>query len=395
MEIPSTKPFFSEEEIQNISGEICTILRSGRLILGPHTQKFEESFREYCGVKHAVGVSSATAALEISLRYFDVREKEVIVPTNTFIATSNSVIYSGGTPVLVDMKSDTLCIDPTDVLKKLTPRTKGIIVVHLAGLPCPDMDQIREICREKSLFLIEDAAHAHGASIEGRKTGSLADAGCFSFYPTKIMTTCTGGMITTDNDSLAEYAISLRHHGVGKNLRNMVGRDLNCIDNLGNDWLMDEISALLGIYQLKSLETNLRRRNDIANMYTDGLRNLKAVNTFGVPPHIRHGYYKFPILLSPEIDKAAFVEKMKSDRGISLGSVYNPPCHLQPVYQKLFGYHMGMFPTAEATLPRVVCLPIFPQMTNQEINHVIQSVKEFVLSFRISGNPVEVQDAIG
>jgi len=347
------------------------------LILGSYTRKLEESFREYCGVRHAVAVSSGTAALEITLRYFDVRGKDVIVPTNSFIASSNAVIYSGGIPILADIKADTLCLDPADLLKRITPETKGVVLVHIAGLPCPEIEEIREICKEKNLFLIEDASHAHGASINGQKTGSLGDAGCFSFYPTKVMTTCTGGMITTNDSSLAKYAISLRHHGVGEKLDNFAaGGDLNNIENLGNDWLMDEISALLGVYQLKTLEANIQRRNEIARMYAEGLINLEEdVKLFNVPPHIKHSYYKYPILLSRNIDKREFTNKMKTDCGISIGSVYDPPCHLQPVYQKLFGFRSGMFPVAEATLTKVACLPMYQQMTNHEVDYVLQSLK--------------------
>lgn len=390
MEIPSTRPFFSEEDIEAILDEVRSILRSGQLILGPYTQKLEQSFREYCGVRHAVAVSSCTAALEIALRYFNVRGKEVIVPTNTFIASSNAVIFSGGIPVLADIKSDTLCLDPADLSKRITPETKGVIVVHIAGLLCPEIEEIREICREKQLFLLEDVAHAHGASINGQKTGSLADAGCFSFYPTKVMTTCTGGMITTNDSSLAGYAISLRHHGVGRYLG--VGRDLNNIVNLGNDWLMNEISALLGIYQLRALDANLRRRNEIAQSYADALMNIEGVELFEVPSHIRHSYYKYPVLLSQTMDKRELVEKMKSECGISLGSVYDPPCHLQPVYQKLFGFRSGMFPTAEATLTRVVCLPMFQQMTNQEVDYVLQSLKEVLPSCQVNASQVKYQN---
>lgn len=370
MEIPSTRPFFSEEDIEAISDEIGSILRNGQLILGKYTQTLEESFRQYCGVRYAVAVSSCTAALEIALRYSNVTRKEVVVPTNTFIASCNAVIYSGGTPVLADIKPDTLCLDPIDLLKRITPETKGVIVVHIAGLPCPETEEIRDTCKKKGLFLLEDVAHAHGATIDGQKTGSIGNAGCFSFYPTKVTTTCTGGMITTNDDNLAEYAISLRHHGVG--------RDLNNIVNLGNDWLMDEISALLGIYQLRALEANVRRRNEIAQMYADSLAQLEGIQLFNVPPHIRHSYYKYPILLSSNIDKRKFVAKIKTDCGISVGSVYDPPCHLQPVYQKLFGFHRGMFPVAEATLARVVCLPMFQQMTNQEVDYVLQSVRRIL-----------------
>jgi dTDP-4-amino-4,6-dideoxygalactose transaminase len=288
------------------------------------------------------------------------------------------------------MKADTLCLDPTDLLKRITPETKGVMVVHIAGLPCPEIKEIRDICQKEGLFLIEDVAHAHGASIDGQKTGSFGDAGCFSFYPTKVMTTCTGGMITTNDDGLAEYAISLRHYGVGRDLNNTaVGKDLNQIVHLGNDWLMDEISALLGIYQLRALDANIGRRNEIAQTYADGLMNLDKVELFNVPPHIRHSYYKYPVLLSPTIDKQELVEKMKRDRGISLGSIYDPPCHLQPVYQKLFGFRSGMFPTAEAMLKRVVCLPMFQQMTNQEVDYVLQSFHRILPGCQVSVSRVK------
>lgn len=368
MEIPSTKPFFKEEDIQAILDEVRAILHSGRLILGPYTRDFEKSFREYCGVKHAIAVSSCTAALEIALRYLDVKGKEVIVPTNTFIASSNAVLYSGGTPVLADINPDTLCLDPEDTLKRITAKTCGIIVVHIAGLICPEIDRLREICQEKGLFLLEDAAHAHGATINGKKAGSLGNIGCFSFYPTKVMTSCVGGMITTDDDGLAEYAVSLRHHGVGKDLEDVV--------NLGNDWLMSEIHALLGIYQVRALEANIQRRNEIAQRYVHGLSEVRTVNLLKVPPHIRHSYYKYPIRLSETVDKAKLMAVMNDRYGISLGSAYDPPCHLQPVYQRLFGFHNGMFPVAEKTLKKVVSLPMFVQMTDEEVDYVVQCLKE-------------------
>lgn len=368
MEIPSTKPFFSEEDIQAILREMHTILQSGRLMLGPYTQDFEKGFSEYCGVKHAIAVSSCTAALEVALRHFDVKEKEVILPSNTFVAACNAVLYSGGIPVLADMNPDTLCLDPEDVLKRMTRKTCGIIAVHIAGLICPEIDRLQKICQEKGIFLLEDAAHAHGATIGDKKAGSLGNAGCFSFYPTKVMTTCIGGMITTDDDGLADYAISLRHHGVG--------RGLNDVVNLGNDWIMSEVHALLGIYQLRALEANLRRRNEIAKRYANGLHEVRDLTVLRVPPHIRHSYYKYPIQLSETIDKAKLVVIMKDRYSISLGSSYDPPCHLQPVYQRLFGFREGMFPVAEKTLRKVVALPMFAQMTNEEVDYVVQCLRE-------------------
>ncbi|VVB97658.1 UDP-4-amino-4-deoxy-L-arabinose--oxoglutarate aminotransferase [uncultured archaeon] len=375
MKIPSTMPFFRENDIHEISEELQKILRNGRLILGPYTREFERNFREYCGVKHAVAVSSCTAALEIVLRYFDVKGKEVIVPTNTFVATSNAVVYSGGTPVLVDINPDTLCMDPRALIENITPETKGVIIVHIAGIITPEIEEIKQICKDMNLFLIEDDAHAHGAMINGQKAGSLADAGCFSFYPTKVMTTCTGGMITTNDDGLADYAISLRHHGVGKDLENIV--------NLGNDWLMDEISALLGIYQLKALEDNVKRRNEIARGYAEYLENIEQIELFTAPPNIRYSYYKYPVVLSRNIDKKKLIGKMESEYGIHLGSAYDPPSHLQPAYQKVFGYKKGMFPKAEGILKRVVCLPMFVQMTDEQIKYVLQSFEKVISNILI------------
>lgn len=368
MQIPSTKPFFSEEDIQNITKEIRDILQSGRLILGPYTRQFEEAFGEYCGVKYAIGVSSCTAALEIALRYFDVSGKEVIVPTNTFVATGNAVIFAGGKPVLADMRQDTLCLDPADLKVRITDKTKGVIVVHVAGLPCPDIGEIREICQTRGLFLLEDVAHAHGSIIDGKKTGSIGDAGCFSFYPTKVMTTCTGGMITTNDEKLAEFAVSMRHHGVGKGLHHIV--------NLGYDWLMSEISALLGIYQLKALEDNILRRNEIARRYTEALEGYAGIKIIKTSDKARHSYYKYPILLAKGTNIADFKGRMQSEYGISIGSVYDPPCHQQPIYQELFGSCYGMYPVADEILGRICCLPIFPQMTNEEIEYTIHSVKD-------------------
>lgn len=368
MEIPLAKPFFEEEDIRAIQEDVFKILQSGRLIQGSYTQEFEKLFREYCGVRHAVAVSSCTAALEIALRYFDVSEKEVIVPTNTFLASSNAVIYSGGTPVLADMNPETLCLDIEDTLKRITPKTRGIIVTHIAGLICPETDRLRDICREKGLFLMEDDAHAHGATINGRKAGSLGDAGCFSFYPTKVMSTCVGGMLTTDDDALAEYAASLRKHGVGSNLEEIV--------NLGNDWLMSEIDAVLGIHQLRALEVNLQRRNEIARRYASRLSDVSDVNLFQVPNNMRHSYYKCPARLSGGIEKAVLKKEMKDKYKVSLGSSYYPPCHLQPVYQRLLGYHEGMFPVAERTLKEVISLPIYAQMTDEEVDYVADSIKK-------------------
>lgn len=373
MEVPSAKPFFKEGDIENILDEIREVLKSGRLILGTKAQKFEEMFADYIGVKHAIAVNSCTSALEAVLRYINVRDGEIIVPTNTFIASANAVVYAGGKPILADIKRETLCIDPDDVLERITPKTKGIMVVHLAGLICPQMRELREICADHNLFLIEDAAHAHGATADGKKAGSLGDFGCFSFYPTKVMTTGVGGMITMNDDKLLEFARSVRHHGQG--------RDLTQIENLGNDWVMSEVTAVLGIYHLKMLEESIKKRNEIAQKYTQGLKKIGCLTPITVPSNIRHSYYKYPVLLNDDIDTdASKMEKiLKEKYNIATGSLYYPPVHLQPIYKRLFGYKEGMLPVAEEVLKREICLPMFVEIDDKAINYVIASLENEVL----------------
>ena len=190
----SSFPFFDDASIGLILKDIEATLRNGVLTGGLHTEELETKFSTYLKAKHAVAVSSGATSLEIPLRYFEVKDKEVIVPTNTFVATPNSVVLAGAKPVFADMREDTLCIDPDDVRRKISSKTAAIIVVHIAGLICPQIDEFSEICKDNNLFLIEDCAHAHGAKIENRQAGTLGDVGCFSFAPTKNMTTGEGGI---------------------------------------------------------------------------------------------------------------------------------------------------------------------------------------------------------
>lgn len=364
MNIPSAKPFFGNEDIESILKDIRDALKTGVLTQGPYVEKLESLFAEYVGVKHAIAVNSGTSALEIALRYFEVKDREVIVPTNSFVASANTVIFAGGRPILADIKPDTLCIDPDDARRRITSKTKGIMVVHLAGLICPQMKELKEICSSYALFLIEDAAQAHGATIDGKKAGSLGDAGCFSFFPTKPMTTGEGGIITTNDAKLAEFARSLRHHG----------REGDLHMRLGYNWRMSEVNAILGIYQLRRLEEYIKRRNEVAQKYTDALKEINNVSPTPVPSNIRHSYYKYPVLLSG--DRGAFgLEKLLQGKyGIATGTLYYPPIHLQPIYRQLFGYNEGMLPVAEEVLLRELCLPMFVGISDEAINYVIESL---------------------
>jgi len=359
--IPSTKPYF--ERKKEIFRAFNQIMKSGRLILGPYTREFEEKFAKYTGVKYAIAVSSCTAALEISLRYFNVIGREVIVPTNTFVASANAVLFAGGKPVLTDIDAKSLCMDVEDLKSKINRKTKGVIVVHLAGLVHPKIGQIRKICRENNLFLIEDVAHACGGSFGKKKAGSFGDSGCFSFYPTKITTTGTGGMITTNNQKLYKFAQSLRHHGVGEGLTD--------IRRLGNDWLMDEFRAVLGIYQLLSIEQAITKRRKIAQSYDRALKNVLGIKLFSCSPGIRHVYYKYPIQLGSIDIRNALKERLKEKYAIQTGSIYYPPVHLHP-YAAQYGLDKGNFRIAEAVLQQILCLPVFPDMKKRDVDFVLK-----------------------
>ncbi len=372
--ISGARPHFHDDDVPQLMARLEEILRGGRLIFGPNTREFEDSFRDYVGTEHAVSVSSCTAALEITMRWLGVQAREVILPTNTFAACVAAIKYAGGIPVLADMDPDTFCLDTDDVLARINENTAGVIVVHIAGLVHPDIDRLREVCHERGLFLIEDPSHAHGATIDDRRAGNLTDAACFSFYPTKVMTTGTGGMITTNKAGLAEYARSVRHHGQGKNLEQIV--------NFGNDWCMDELSAALGVFQLRRLEENVAQRNRVVEWYRRALAQIDWIKAPVYAENLRHAYYKFPVLVAEDIDKHKLFEIMSDEYQIELGSIYDPPCHLHPVFQSEFGFHAGMFPRAEAVLARQVCLPVHAAITEADVATVVAALNEVAVRVR-------------
>jgi dTDP-4-amino-4,6-dideoxygalactose transaminase len=368
-DISSASPFFDEESIRRILKDVEIALRSGRLTDGPNVKDFEGRFAEYIGVEHAVAVNSGTSALEVALRYFELSGREVVVPTNTFVATPNSVLFAGGKPVFADIREDTLCIDPKDVERKISSKTAGMIVVHVAGLICPQMNELEKLCEDRELFLLEDAAHAHGALINWKKAGALADAGCFSFYPTKVMTTGEGGMITTDDSSLAEAARCMRTHGQDSK-RLMV--------RLGHNWRMSEVAAIIGKHQLETLEKFVLKRNEIAGHYNIALAKVKGVSLLKTPANIRHSYYKYPVRVSDDLDREELASILKKKFGIETGNVYDPPCHLHPFYEKNFGTREGDLPIAEKVLKKVLCLPMHAGLTEENVRYIAEALDQSI-----------------
>jgi perosamine synthetase len=367
--IRSSRPYFHKQDIQKIALDISKSLEEGKLRNGENLKSFERGIAEYLNIKNAVALDSDSSAFEIALSYFGVKNREVIVCTNSFVSVPNSVLYSGGKVVFADIRRETLSMDPLSLRAKLTNVTGGVIVTHIAGFPNPDFEEIREICKERNLFLVEDATHAIGATINGRKVGTFSDAAVFAFTPTKVITTGEGGMLVTNNNELAEYARRYSYYGSGPGKTNFV--------NLGRHMMMPEISAILGVHQLKRIEEFITKRNEIANTYNEAFDKMSALSTVKVSTNSRSSYYKYPITLSHEINKTKFTELLKDQR-IETGSVFYPPCHLQTVYRQTVSPVTLALPVSEKILAQTITLPMHAELSEDNVKKVIKAVQETI-----------------
>ncbi len=368
--IAGARPYFPEEDLPTILAEIGDVLRGGRLILGPKTRELEAAWAKRVGVAHAVAVSSCTAALEIALRHVGVAGREVIVPTNTFVATANAALAAGARVVFADMDEGDYCLDVDDTLARVTDRTAAVVVVHIAGFVSKDIERLVAACRDRNIRVIEDCAHAHGSTFRGREAGSLGDVGCFSFYPTKVLTCGVGGLITTDDASLAELARSLRHHGQGTSLEEIV--------HSGNDWVLDEVRAVLASAQLRRLDDFLASRRALATQYT---QLLAGDDRFVLPrlhADLAPAYYKFPVLLPEGADRDAIRKRAYEEDKLELGSLYSPPCHLMPVFRNALGTGPGTLPKAERSLSKQICLPMHACVTSDDARRSVEVLRALV-----------------
>jgi dTDP-4-amino-4,6-dideoxygalactose transaminase len=366
LKIPPAKIYFPEEDRQVILQQINEALLSGQLTIGKHVKAFEECFAQKIGARYAIAVNSGTSSLEIPLRIFGVHNKKVLVPTNTFFATPAAVIHAGGKPRFVDADAATFAISLDGIKSRLTEDTVGVIVVHIAGIVTPELPAIRDFCKERGLFLLEDAAHAHGSSLDGRMAGTFGDAGSFSFYPTKVMTSAEGGMMVTNNQRIYEEALIYRDQGKEDFLTNAHTR-------LGYNWRMSEPHAIIGHTQLSHLEEFIAARNRIARIYDDELREIPGLTALSLPPATRSNYYKYIALLDASLDRGALKKLLREEHGVGLsGEVYETPCHVQPVFEQC---HDGEFPIAVDICRRHICLPVYATMTNDEAGYVVASLR--------------------
>jgi dTDP-4-amino-4,6-dideoxygalactose transaminase len=380
--LPFHVPDIAEDEIQ----AVVETLRSGWLTTGSKVREFEEAFAGYIGCRHAVAVNSGTAALHLALDAVGVNEgDEVIIPTMTFAATAEVVLYFKAKPVLVDCQPDTLNIDPDQIEKALTAKTKAIIPVHIGGQPC-DMERILEIARIHNLAVVEDAAHALPARYRGEMIGTVGDITCFSFYATKTITTGEGGMATTENPEWAERMRIMSLHGISRDAWKRYTAEGSWYYEIlypGFKYNLTDVAAALGVQQLRKADRFWELRQRCARLYNAGFKDVPEITVPYVQPDVQHAWHLYVIQLNLEqlgASRNAFIELLKRE---NIGtSVHFIPLHLHPYYRDTFGYRPEDFPNASSVFERIVSLPIYPKMTDGDIQRVIESVKMLVRRHR-------------
>ena len=358
IKVPVAKPVIGEEEIENV----VEVLKSGMIAQGPKVEEFEQKFADWIGTKYAVAVNSGTAALHVALLSCGIGEgDEVITTPFTFIASGNAIVYTGAKPVFADIDLKTYTLNPDSIEALITENTKAILPVQLYGQSA-NMDKINEIAEKHGLIVIEDAAQAHGATCNGKNVGSMGDMACFSFYPTKNMTTSEGGIITTNDENLAENAKIFRAHGATVRYHH---------DAIGYNFRMTDISAAIGLAQLDKIDGFNDQRIENAAYLNEGLKDVEGVVTPYCAYDSKHVYHQYTIL----------VEKGQRDDwvgiingcGVGTGIHYPIPLYNQPIYKSL-GFS-GNCPNAELAADNVISLPVHPSLTKEDLDLVIEAVK--------------------
>ncbi len=367
--VPATKPYFSEEDIEFITGRFKEILRGNSfLTMHKYGAEFEEKFARFVGTKYAVGCNSGTSALELICRALEISGKEVIIPSNTFVASANAVINAGGTPVFADCGDD-MCLDADDAIRRITPKTIAIMQVHIGGIVSKSILKLQEVCREKGIYLLEDAAQAHGSELNGIKAGAFGTAAGFSFFSTKVMTTGEGGMVTTNDAKLAEKMKSLREFGKVK-----TGIYINYYTAMGYNWRLPEVASLMGIRQLASLPEFVKRRQQIARIYDTEFAGNPDIKIVEPSDKKGHNYFKYMVIL-PNHDRAAVHKALEAAGVQPSGYVYELPLHKQPVFPK---DNKLSLPKTEYACEHHLCLPIFYSMTDEQARYVASSLNDIL-----------------
>jgi dTDP-4-amino-4,6-dideoxygalactose transaminase len=381
-EVPFARPSIDEEDI----AEVVATLRSGWITTGKRVHEFEAAFAERVGARHAIALNSGTSALHLALEAADIGHgDEVIVPDVTFTATAEVVRYLDATPVLVDVTPGSLCIDPSAVERAVSPRTRAIIPVHLGGYPA-DMDAIMGIAARNGLVVVEDAAHALPCAIRGRHVGTIGHMGAFSFYATKPITTGEGGMLVTDDDHFAERARMMSLHGMSGDAWKRYSRGGSWRYDViapGFKYNMTDIAAALGVSQLRKLDRMWRRREEIAQRYTEAFRQIPELDLPPIPEDAVHAWHLYALRLKTQGLRAGRDEFVKSLNRYGIGtSVHFIPLHTFTYYRSTYEYEDAAFPVACHEFERMFSIPIYSDMSDSETECVIDAVVRCVAENR-------------
>ncbi len=375
--LPYARPTITEAEIREV--EEC--LRSGWLSTGPRTQRFEEALAAYTGTPQCVAAVSGTAALHLALLAAGVSQgDEVITTPMTWVATANVVLHCGAEPVFVDVEPDTLNIDPSRIEAAITPKTRAIMPVHYAGLPC-DEDALLELCRPRGIALVEDAAHALGASYKGRPIGSIGDVTMFSFHPAKNLTTGEGGAIVTNDPELAAHARRLRYHGIDQSPENRFGgrgpAGYNVVE-AGFKYNISDIQSAIGLHQLAQLDERNRRRGELARLYREQLPAVEHAEPLGDAPYEHeHAWHMMVVRVDTDVltlDRDGVVQALR-DKGVGAG-VHFVPLHLQTLYRDRA--RDEDLPVATDAHRRILTLPLFPDMRDEDVTFVVDVLRDVI-----------------
>ncbi len=383
--IPFCRPTIEEDEIN----EVVDSLESGWITTGPKTARFEEEFRHYHGGKQeAIAVNSATAGLHLCLLTIDLKPGDEVITTSiTWPSTVNNIVICGGMPVFADVTRDTLQIDPLEIERRITEKTRAVIPVHFAGAPV-DLDPIKELCRKHSLSLIEDAAHGAGTAYKGRLIGSDSEAAVFSFHPIKNITTGEGGMILCKDKEQAGRIRRLRFHGISRDAWKRYakgGSPQYQVVEPGFKYNMLDLQAAIGLHQLKKLSAFNKRRKHLAKNYLDLLNDLEAIKPLATVPYPHeHAWHLFVVRLDIDmlrVNRDEFIASLQ-DEGIGVG-LHFPAVHLQSYYARRFGFGRGELPNSEWNSDRLFSLPLYPLLKEDEQVRVVETLKRLTKRYRI------------
>lgn len=367
--IQIAKPYIDNDDIDGV----VKVLKSGQLALGPKLREFEENFAKYVGARYACAVSSGTAALHLGVKALNLKsDDEVITSPFSFVASSNVLLYEGVKPVFVDIEQVTFNIDPSKIEKKITKETKAILPVHIFGQSA-DMDPILKLAKKYNLKVLEDACESLGSTYKGKMTGTMGDIGTYAFYPNKQMTTGEGGMIVTNSKDIYDLCDSLRNQGRGKS------KEWLLHERLGFNYRMDEMSATLGITQLKKLDWMIEEKRRIVSWYNNLLKDIEGVETPVIGENRTHSYFVYVVRIkNDERDK---LMKKLAALGIQT-KPYLPVIHLQPFMRKLFGYKLGDFPISEQVVKESLALPLYVGLAKVDVEYIVAKIEE-ILNGRI------------